>query len=204
MKNLPFKQYRNIDLFLFGFLLIFSETITTLATNKWFYAQPIAISTTFVFICIMMMRWSGFAAIHATVGGLVFCIASGAKPHQYLIYIVGNCLALVAMLWFKLLTKEKIRKTPSLLVTFTISAYLLMQIGRWVVSLFFSGTLNTLLTFVTTDSITLLFAIAVMILMRKVDGIIEDQKTYLFRLQREREESSADLPDLEHGDEEII
>ena len=76
MNNITFKQYRSIDLFLFGFLLALSEAITTIATNKWFYAQPVAISTTFIFICMVMMRWSGFAAIHACLGGLVFFLAS--------------------------------------------------------------------------------------------------------------------------------
>lgn len=202
MNNITFKQYRNIDLFLFGFLLVLSEAITTIATNKWFYAQPVAISTTFIFICMVMMRWSGFAAIHACLGGLVFCIASGANPEQYLIYIVGNCFSLLAMVCFKIFTKEQIRKKPVILLAFTVSAYLFMQIGRWLISLFFSGTLQTLLTFITTDSITLLFAIAVMMLMRGVDGMIEDQKAYLFRVQREKQKEAQPLPDID-SDAEI-
>lgn len=202
MNNITFKQYRSIDLFLFGFLLALSEAITTIATNKWFYAQPVAISTTFIFICMVMIRWSGFAAIHACLGGLVFCIASGANPEQYLIYIVGNCFSLLAMVCFKIFTKEQIRKKPVILLAFTVSAYLFMQIGRWFISLFFGGTLQTLLTFITTDSITLLFATLVMALMRGVDGMIEDQKAYLFRVQREKQKETQPLPDID-SDAEI-
>ena len=58
MKNLTFKQYRSIDLFLLGLLLVVSEAITTIATNQWFDEQPLAISTTFIFVCILMMRWN--------------------------------------------------------------------------------------------------------------------------------------------------
>ncbi len=202
MNNITFKQYRNIDLFLFGVMLAISEAVTTVATNKWFFAQPIAISTTFIFICIVMMRWSGFAAIHACLGGLVFCIASGAELHQYIIYIIGNCLALVAMLWFKPIPKENIRRKPSRLILFTVSAYLLMQVGRWLVSLAFGGDLTALLVYITTDVITLLFAVVIMLLMRNVDGMIEDQKSYLFRLQREKEESSRPVPAVDYGEEE--
>lgn len=202
MNNITFKQYRNIDLFLFGILLTVSEAITTLATNKWFYAQPVAISTSFIFICIIMMRWSGFAVIPACLGGLVFCIASGAELHQYVIYIVGNCLALLSIIWFKLFSKEDIRKKPFKLLIFTFSTYLLMQIGRWIVSLFFGGDLKALLVYLTTDVISLLFGIVVMLLMRNVDGMIEDQKSYLFRLQREKEESNNPIPAPDFGDEE--
>ena len=41
-----------------------------------------------------------------------------------------------------------------------------------------------------------------MLLMRNVDGMIEDQKAYLLRLQREKEESANPVPDLDYGDEE--
>ena len=207
MNNITFKQYRNIDLFLFGALLIISEAVTTVATNKWFAAQSVAISTTFIFVCIVMMRWSGYAAIHACLGGLVFCIASGGdgQLQHYLIYIIGNCFALIAMLWFKVFSKEEVRKKPFKLLLFTVSAYLLMQLGRWLVSipisliLEYSISLKGLLTYITTDVLTLLFGVVVMLLMRKVDGMIEDQKAYLFRLQREKEKEAMPVPDIDYG-----
>ena len=197
-----FKQYRNIDLFIFSALLAVSEAITTVATNKWFYAQPIAISTTIVFICIIMMRWGGFAAIHACLGGLVFCIASGAQPHQYLIYIIGNCLALASMIWFKAFGKEGIRKSGFKLLLFTGSAYIFMQMGRWLISLLFNGTLGTFIAYLGTDIISLLFAVVIMLLMRNVDGMIEDQKAYLFRLQREKEKGPVTPAPTGYGDED--
>ena len=173
-------------------LLIISEAVTTVATNKWFYAQPVAISTTLIFICMVMMRWSGFAVIHAALGGLVMCIASGANAEQYLIYVVGNCAAMAAMLWFKPFGKDGIRKNPFKLSLFVITAYLSMQIGRWLISLIFSGKLQTLLTYLGTDIISLLFAVIIMLCLRSTDGMIEDQKTYLFRIQREEKPTQTD------------
>lgn len=198
MKSLTFKQYRNIDLFLLGLLLVVSEAITTIATNQWFEDQPLAISTTFIFVCILMMRWNGFAAIHACVGGLVFCIASAATTEQYITYIVGNCFVLGAMIWFKLFKKEDVRKKPFLNFAFTLTAYILMQAGRWVISLFFEANIETLVAFLTTDCITLLFGAVIMNTMRSVDGMIEDQKAYLFRLQRAKQD--LPLPDIENDD----
>ena len=205
MSNLTFKQYRNIDLSIFAALLLLSEGIATLATGKWFAAQPVAISTTFVFICIVMMRWGGFAAIHAVLGGLVFCIASGEGITQMLIYCVGNCFALLAMLWFLAFKKEGVRKDGFKLVLFIFSAYAAMVIGRWLVSLIFSFKFENLIGFATADVISLLFAVVIMFILRKMDGMIEDQKAYLFRLDRQRkEEAEANLykPDTSFGDED--
>ena len=183
-------------------LLIISETIATLATNKWFVAQPIAISTTALFICIFMMRWGGFALIAPAIGGAVFCIAQSATPEQFAIYVIGNMLSLVALLWFKLYKKDDIRRSPLKLSLFTISVYLLMQLGRWLISLFFSGRLWNLVGYIASDVISLLFALVILLFLRNVDGMLEDQKSYLFRLERERKEK-AEMPTYNgFGDED--
>ena len=187
MNNITFKQYRNIDLFIFAVLLTVSEAVTTIATNIWFAAQPVAISTTLIFICMVMMRWGGYAIIPACLGGAVFCIASGAGAEQYLIYILGNCAALSTLIWFRIYKKDDIRKSPFKLFFFVLTAYITMQVGRWLISLPFGGRLDTLLVYIGTDIISLLFAAVIMFLMRNTDGMIEDQKAYLFRLQREKE-----------------
>lgn len=191
MNNITFKQYRNLDLSIFAVLLIISEAITTVATNTWFDAQPVAISTTTLFISIVMMRWGGWAAIHASLGGAVFCIASGATAPQFAIYVIGNALSLLALFWFKAVGKEKIRQKAFTTVMFTASVYLLMQLGRWLVSLCFGGGLWNIVGYISSDIISLLFATVIMILLRKTDGMIEDQKAYLFRQMREREEEKA-------------
>ena len=191
MTNITFKQYRNIDLTILSFFLIISEAITTVATNTWFAAQPIAISTTIVFISIVMMRWNGFAAIPAVLGGLVFSIASGANLEQILIYSVGNLATLTALLWFKVWKKEDIRLGTFKLIFFTSSVYILAQVGRWIISLAFGGGLWNLVGYIASDIISLLFAVVLLFILRKVDGMIEDQKAYLFRLDRERKEERA-------------
>ena len=183
-------------------LLIISEAVTTLATNKWFAAQPVAISSTLLFICIFMMRWNGYAAIAAVLGGAVFCIASGATLEQFVIYAGGNLLSLLALLWFKAYRKDDVRLGSFKLSFFTISVYLLMQLGRWLISLAFCGGLWNIVGYITSDVISLLFAVIILFLLRGVDGMIEDQKAYLFRLERERKEK-AEMPDYQgFGDED--
>ena len=71
---------------------------------------------------------------------------------------------------------------------FAVTAYMGAVLGRWLVSLLFGGDLTALVVYATTDIISLLFALIVLNLLAKSDGMIEDQKTYLLRLQREKEE----------------
>ena len=55
-------------------------------------------------------------------------------------------------------------------------------------SLFFGGDLTALLVYATTDVISLLFAEIILLILRNTDGMIEDQKAYLLRLDKERRE----------------
>ena len=188
MRQITFKEYRNIDLAILAAITFVFEVIATLAAAKWFPAQPIAFSITVAMICVVMMRWSGYAAIHAAVGGFAFCAASGATIEQVLVYCIGNVFALGALLLIRLWGKEELRKDPFKRSMFAVTAYMGAVLGRWLVSLLFGGDLTALVVYATTDIISLLFALIVLNLLAKSDGMIEDQKTYLLRVQREKEE----------------
>ncbi len=190
-QQLTFKEYRNLDLIMFAILTIVFEAIATYASGKWFALQAINISVSLLLICIVMMRWGGYAAIHAVVGGIVYCYAAGGTPEQYIVYGIGNLFALAALILIKIWSKEKIRNSIVKLVLFATVAYLGMAIGRCAVSLFFGGAVEALLVYITTDIISLLFAVVVLILLRKSDGMIEDQKAYLIRLEKERKEEAG-------------
>ena len=112
MENqITFKQYRNIDLGIMCLLTAVFEVLATLATSKWFAAQPMAISITLALILIAMHRWSGYAATVAIVGGVAFCAASSASIEHYIIYCGGNLFALSSLVFFKPFGKEKVRKS---------------------------------------------------------------------------------------------
>lgn len=186
MNNLSLKQYKAIDLVILAIILAVAETITAKAANVWFPEQLYTLSPTIAVVCIVMMRWSGFAAIHAVVGGLAFCIASGASPNQFVIYCAGNLLTLLPLVMIKILGKQKIVGSAMLTVCYTLLAFLGAQLGRWVVSLFFGTTVDSIIMFIITDLITLLFSVVVILIARRVDGLFEDQKAYLIRTQSER------------------
>lgn len=202
MNNLTFKQYRNIDLLIFTALLVCSETITSYATNVWFDKQAVAISTTLIFICIIMMRWNWLAIIPALVGGLVVSIVAQItlpdfSSELFLINTLGNCFALGSLVWFKIFKQEDIRKGPFKLFFFVATAYILLHVGRWLVSLCFGYDPAAIVRYLGRDSVSLLFTAVVMLLMKNSEGMLENQKAYLFRLQREREEKAKeDFPEI--------
>ena len=65
-----------------------------------------------------------------------------------------------------------------------------MVLGRWLVSLLFSGDVKALLVYITTDIMSLLFAVVVLHILGKCDGMLEDQKAYLQRVWEEDEEET--------------
>ena len=193
MEQITFKQYRTIDLTIWTVLTILFEAITTMASTKWFAGQPVAISITLTLVCVVMMRWSGYAAITALAGGFIFCMISGGSPEQYLIYCSGNLFALLALLLVRAWGKEQIRDSKWKIFFFVLAAYILMAAGRGTVSLLFGGDAMAYVVFATTDIISLLFAVVVLILLKGLDGMIEDQKAYLIRQEKERREKANDI-----------
>lgn len=190
MNQITFKQYRTIDVLILVALTIIFEAVATMATIKWFALQPVAVSIVLAMVCIIMMRWGFPAAIGAVAGGFVFCFLSGATPQQFVIYCVGNLFALLGMVWFKVFGKEGIRNSMWLIVLFVSTAYIGQVLGRSLLAIAFGDNISTFVTFATTDIMSLVFAVLVIILFRKTDGMLEDQKAYLLRLDKQKKETS--------------
>lgn len=189
MNQITFKQYRTIDILILVALTTIFEGIATLATAKWFALQPVAISIGLAMTCIVMMRWGVPAALAAFASGFVFCVLSGATLQQFVIYSIGNIFALLGMVWFKAFGKEGIRKSLWLIVLFVSTAYVGQVLGRSLIAVIFGDNISTVVTFATTDIMSLVFAILVIALFRKTDGMLEDQKAYLLRLDKQKKDT---------------
>jgi len=189
MNQITFKQYRTIDVMILVALTIVFEGIATLATARWFALQPVAISIGLAMVCIIMMRWGWQASIAAFASGFVFCLLSGATLQQFVIYCTGNIFALLGMVWFKVFGKEGIRNSMWLITLFVSTAYVGQVIGRSLIAIAFGDSVGAFVTFATTDIMSLVFAVLVLILFRKTDGMLEDQKAYLLRLDKQKKET---------------
>lgn len=183
---MSFNQYRLIDLGIFAVILIIFESIASKAALS-FTSQPYSISIVSAITCIIFMRWGIWGCFHAVLGGFVYCFVTGGAADQYIIYMVGNLFSLAALLLLKRIGPDRIREKVFLSLLLSVLVSLLMQLGRGIVAVVFGASPNMIAGFVFTDSVSTLFAMVITGIVRKLDGVFEDQKSYLIRLNREEE-----------------
>ena len=184
-RQITLAQYRGIDLTILTGLMAVSQLVIHLAV-KSFYAEqtgyivsPVAAVTTLV-----MMRWNLWAAIPAMLGGLVLSLLSAGTGEQTLIYSVGNLLSLLAYFLLKFAGKERVRQNVVLSLLFAALVQLLMQLGRAAMAALLGHPLAVCLGFITTDAMSILFTLVIIWIVRRVEGLFEDQKHYLLRIQQ--------------------
>ena len=189
---MSFKQYRLIDLLLFLGMYALCEFLVIKAATVWF-DEPYSISIMLPLLLIVMMRWSGYAAIHAVLYAVLFVLYQKGSASQYLIYIIGNLGFMLTLFYVKKIGKEKIRSSFMGSVAYLAVGFLLMELFRGLASMVFTGSdVRILLQFIMSDMLSLVFGILVIIVIRKQDGLFEDQKHYLLRLGRQDEEEDFD------------
>lgn len=186
-RQISFSQYRTIDLTILSVVLAVCQFMTHLATSFWFPEQLYVVSPVAGMTALVMMRWNAWAAIPAGLGGLLFVWMSGGSIQQVLIYVLGNLVSLAALFMFKLYGKERVRKESYLAVIFAIAVQLLMQLGRAAMALVFGFSAAVCLGFITTDVLSILLTGLIIWVARRIEGLFEDQKNYLLRIQREQQ-----------------
>ena len=84
--------------------------------------------------------------------------------------------------------KDKIRSSFFDASLYMVVGFLLMEIFRGIASMAVAGSnIGVILQFVMTDMLSLVFAILVVIVVRKMEGIFQDQKQYLLELNSQKE-----------------
>ena len=185
--SISLSQYRTIDLSILTGLMAASQVAIHLAVSFWradqtgYIVSPVAAMT-----ALVMMRWNLWAAVPAMLGGVVLTLLSGGTAEQMLIYSVGNLISMLTLIYLKLLGKERVRGNVILTLVFAILVQLLMQLGRAGVALLMGHELPACWDFITTDAMSNLFTLLIIWIVRRVEGLFEDQKHYLLRIQREQ------------------
>ena len=191
-RQISFSQYRTIDLSILMVVLAVCQFMTHVATSFWFPEQLYVVSPVAGMVALIMMRWGPWAAIHAVLGGIVFAVASGGQAQHIAIYSLGNLLSLAVLVYLRGKRKEKIRQSAFLSVMTAFMVQMLMLLGRAAVAAALGHPFGACLGFITTDFLSVLLTMVVVWIARKADGLFEDQKHYLLRVQRERENERRD------------
>ena len=182
-RQISLSQYRTIDLCILTGLMAVSQFVIHIAISRWHAEQTgYIVSPVAAVVALVMMRWSGWAAVPAVLGGLVLTLLSGGTTEQMLIYAAGNLLAMPALLYLKLVGKERTRGNAVLALAFATLVQLLMQFGRAAVALLLGHPLAACWDFITTDAMSILFTLLIIWIVRRVEGLFEDQKHYLLRI----------------------
>lgn len=186
-KQISFRQYRAIDLSLMTGLMILSQGLISMVATTIYADQLYVVSTVGAVTALVMMRWNGYAAIPAFLGGLLYTLLSGGTLQHYIIYSVGNLVSLLALILFKLMEKEAIRTDGLMTMFFAFVVQILMLLGRAGVAFLFGNPAGICLGFITTDALSILFTVCVIWVTRRIEGLFEDQKKYLLRIQKEQQ-----------------
>jgi hypothetical protein len=194
--NLSLKQYRAVDLTIFLVLTVAFDAIGIVAINSWFSGGVyFSVSLLFTLLPLVLMRWGGYAVIHAAAAGATFCLAfslssgGGVMWQDYLIYIVGNSFSLLVLLLNRFVGKEKIRGNAWLSIAYVVLVYILVELGRSLMAMFMLQPFSTIIvSFLRADALSTVFAVIVILVARRQNGLFEDQIHYLQRLADERAE----------------
>ena len=120
--------------------------------------------------------------------GLIIPLLKSSIGIIRILRTIGNVFALISLAYFKLFGKEGVRNSFLKTLLFASTSYVAVALGRWLISLFFGAGFKELVGFVSSDVISLVFAVAIIYSCRSVDGLVEDQKKYVLRVNEKKEE----------------
>lgn len=189
-KQITFRQYQGMDILMFAVMLCICEVLITLGATRWFPQEPYTLSITPAVTAIVMVRWGWLGAIPAVAGALAFCLASGAGAAQYLIYCIGNLAALGLVGLLRKGGWKRLHAQVLLAMLYGLLTALLMQLGRGLIALLLGYGLAACAGFVLTDVLSTLFAVLLVWITRRLDGMLEEQKHYLRRVAEEMEKEA--------------
>jgi len=189
---MSFKKYRFIDLFIFLVIYLTAEYCIETAATVWFPDQIFSVSLLLPISILVMVRWEWFSIVNVVIYALSFVLFT-SRPgtfNQYMIYLfgaIGLCLSIFA------LTKKKSEKITSkwyLTVFYVVLSYLVMNLFRGIAAMIFNKAgIEAIWQFVWTDSLNLAFGLVVILITRKINGLLMNQKTYLFKLEKEKNQN---------------
>ena len=187
--SLTFKQYRSADLTIFAFLTVVFEALVTLGATKWFPGQMYSVTIVYAMFVLVLMRWGAPAGVVAFLSGVSYCMALKATLPMYVIVCGGNLFGLLALFLHKM-GKQKIRDSVGWSILYVFASFACISVGRLLISLAFELQ-KEVIQYILYDVLSAVFAVVVVLVCRKQNGLFEDQKHYLLRVDAERKAEQA-------------
>lgn len=155
-------------------------------------------------VLIVMMRWGWQSVFYAVGDGLLYCLlnlgADGFEPSLFAVYMIGNVFIVLLLLMTKFMGKERIRSKWYFSALFLLAGEVSVVLGRTLVSVCFGQSFTATLMAQVWETFSLAVGLIIILIARRLDGMFEDQKSYLRRLDDERNER---VRRDEFGDEPI-
>lgn len=207
------KQYKSTDLFVFALILAAAEILRHFA-GKWFPGGALfTFSLTVPIVLTVMMRWGWTSVLYAAASGLLVSLlglgsATGVTGTQFAVYIIGNAFIGLMLIPTYLIGKDKIRAKWWSSALYAIGGWLCVYLGRsiiWAIAYAIAPVSGLyawtgFVTYATTDFLSLAMAVVVILVLRRLDGLFEDQKSYLSRFDKARRDK---MHYDEYGDQPI-
>ena len=195
---ISFGRYRATDLLLFAIILAAFEVVVFFAYTTWFssdssrYIFSIAVPVSL----IVMVRWNWYGMFYAVGSGLLYCtllVATGNMPdggtlENYVVYTVGNAFVVLAYLMVRFMGYKRIADKWYFTLIYAIVGWLAVYLGRVIVYACFGYGFVDGLLFFGGDLLSLGMGIIILLVMRRLEGMMENQHDYLTRLDKERRE----------------
>lgn len=195
---ISFGRYRATDLLLFAIILTAFSLISFFAFNEWFAADSsrYIFSISIPIALLAMVRWNWYGMFYAVYDGLLFCILLlatdrfGEAPvlQSFLVYGIGNAFVGLAYLMVHFMGYKRIAAKWYFTVLYMLCGWAAVLVGKVIVSICFgAGVGSAFLGFLgARDLLSLAMGIVILLVMRKLDGMFENQRDYLIRLDKER------------------
>lgn len=199
------KQYRLTDLFLFAAILAIFDLLAHYVPILFGSNATFVFTLTVPITLLVMMRWGWPCVFFAVGDGILLALLNNPSLWQgYVSYGIGFGVITLLVIPLNLIGKQKIAGKWYLSALFVILAWGLMNVS---VSLLQAACgYNVAEAFATNFGVgtnglvSLGAALIVILVMRRLDGMFEDQRHYLIRQDKERRELARRD---EFGDEPI-
>lgn len=190
-KLISVKQYRLGDLCMFALIAAIAELVCYFARYWFSDAAFYTLNLMLPVITLVIVRWGWWGLILAALDGVLYSAIRGVEWQMYVIIIVSN-LALSAQLLLTKTVKGGFKNHWYFAALVVLTGWVAQNLVRALLFAAFYGDIAsafaTMFGFSDCGLLALVMGEIIIIVCRKFDGLFEDQKSYLLRLKKEREE----------------